>query len=134
MLWNWYFIPFNAVKKHRTPTSVKASDVQHACNFAQGKAWIMQGWKSWWAICEKFQSEKFVRLLFSHEEIKERLKLQKSQLSCLVVLVRYSILSKKFLYLALLIPTLTKKSFRIIWLEYSYWNSYRTWKFLLEFL
>ena len=37
-LWNWYFIPFNAVKKHRMPTSVKASDVQHACNFAQGKA------------------------------------------------------------------------------------------------
>ena len=34
-----------AVKKHcshRTPTSVKASDVQHACNFAQGKAWIME--------------------------------------------------------------------------------------------
>ena len=27
------------IARHRTPTSVKASDVQHACNFAQGKAW-----------------------------------------------------------------------------------------------
>ena len=28
------------IARHRTPTSVKVSDVQHACNFAQGKAWI----------------------------------------------------------------------------------------------
>ena len=27
------------ITRHRTPTSVKASDVQYACNFAQGKAW-----------------------------------------------------------------------------------------------